>query len=149
LDVKILIGSDHGGFCLKEDLKSFLLELGHEVKDFGVFSSDQSDYPEVAFHVAESLIRGEGDRAVLICGTGIGMAISANKVKGIRAALCHDVFSARAAMEHNRANVLTMGERVIGAGLAREILKTWLEAEFQAGRHLRRVSKIEEYEHRE
>lgn len=147
--MKILIGSDHGGFCLKEDLKSFLLELGHEVKDFGVFSSDQSDYPEVAFQVAESLIRGEGDRAVLICGTGIGMAISANKVKGIRAALCHDVFSARAAMEHNRANVLTMGERVIGAGLAREILKTWLEAEFQAGRHLRRVSKIEEYEHRE
>ncbi len=144
--MKILLGSDHGGYFLKEDLKDFLKELGHEVVDYGAYSTDSCDYPDIAFLVAADLIAGKGDRAVLVCGTGIGMCIAANKVKGIRAALCHDVFSAKASREHNDANVLTLGERVIGKGLAREIVRNWLEAGFTGGRHQRRVEKIMRFE---
>ncbi len=144
--MKILLGSDHGGYFLKEDLKDFLKGLGHEVVDYGAYSTDSCDYPDIAFLVATDLMAGKGDRAILVCGTGIGMCIAANKVKGIRAALCHDVFSAKASREHNDANVLTLGERVIGKGLAREIVHSWLEAEFTGERHRRRVEKIIRFE---
>lgn len=144
--MKILLGSDHAGFYLKEDLKAFVQSLGHEVEDYGVYTDESSDYPDVALRVAEDVVRGKGERGILICGTGVGMSIAANKVRGIRAALCHDVFSARASREHNNANILAMGERVIGKGLAREIVRVWLETDFQGGRHARRVEKIERYE---
>jgi len=144
--LKILLGSDHAGFYLKEDLKAFVQSLGYEVEDYGVYTDESSDYPDVALRVAEDVVRGKGERGILICGTGVGMSIAANKVRGIRAALCHDVFSARASREHNNANILAMGERVIGKGLAREIVRVWLETDFQGGRHARRVEKIERYE---
>lgn len=147
--MRILIGCDHAGFRLKEDLKAYIASLGHEVEDYGVHEDTPFDYPDIAFRVAEDVARGKGDRGILICGTGVGMSIAANKVRGIRAALCHDVFSARASREHNNANILTMGERVIGVGLAREIVKVWLESEFQGDRHARRVAKISAYEERE
>lgn len=140
--MKIAVASDHGGFRLKEEVTALLRESGVEYKDFGTFSEDSVDYPDIALVVAEAVQRGDFDRGVLCCGTGIGVAITANKVPGIRAAQCHDTFSARAAREHNNANILTMGQRVIGPGLARDIVATWLQAEFQEGRHARRVEKI-------
>ncbi|MDN5292883.1 MAG: ribose 5-phosphate isomerase [Eubacteriales bacterium] len=140
--MKIAIGSDHGGFKLKEEIKSHLAELGYEYHDFGTFSPEAVDYPDFARKVAEAVAKGDYERGILICGTGIGIGIAANKVPGIRAALCHDTFSARASREHNDANILTMGERVIGPGLAKEIVKVWLESEFAGGRHARRVEKI-------
>lgn len=140
--MKIAIGSDHGGFKLKEEIKSYLAELGYEYHDFGTFSPEAVDYPDFARKVAEAVAKGDYERGILICGTGIGIGIAANKVPGIRAALCHDTFSARASREHNDANILTMGERVIGPGLAKEIVKVWLESEFAGGRHARRVEKI-------
>lgn len=146
--MRVLVGCDHAGFHLKEDLKEYLLSLGHEVEDYGVYSDDSADYPDVAFRVAEDVVLGKGDRGILICGTGVGMSIAANKVRGVRAALCHDVFSARASREHNNANILTMGERVIGRGLAREIVRVWLESEFMGDRHARRIAKIAAYEER-
>lgn len=144
--MKIAVASDHGGFRLKEEITAFLRELGIEFKDFGTFSEDSVDYPDIALVVAEAVRAGDFDRGVLCCGTGIGVAITANKVPGIRAALCHDTFSARASREHNNANILTMGQRVIGPGLARDIVKTWIQAEFQGGRHARRVDKISSIE---
>ncbi|MEN3185903.1 MAG: ribose 5-phosphate isomerase B [Atribacterota bacterium] len=144
--MKVLLGSDHAGVQLKEDLKIFIQSLGHEVEDYGVHTGESFDYPDVAIPLAKDVAEGRGARGILICGTGVGMSIAANKVKGIRAALCHDVFSARASREHNNANILTMGERVIGKGLAREIVKVWLETDFQGERHARRLEKIERYE---
>jgi len=144
--MKVAIASDHGGFRLKEEVAALLREKGIEYRDFGTFSEEAVDYPDLALVVAEAVRSGDFDRGVLCCGTGIGVAISANKVPGIRAALCHDTFSARAASEHNCANILTMGQRVIGPGLAREIVSTWLRAEFQGGRHARRIEKIEAIE---
>jgi ribose 5-phosphate isomerase B len=140
------IGSDHGGFCLKEDIKQYLTELQIPFRDFGTYSSDSVDYPDISREVAMAVAGGECDRGIIICGTGIGVAIAANKVKGIRAALCHDVFSAQMSREHNDANILTMGERVIGSGLARMIVEKWLSTEFAGGRHSRRVCKIAELE---
>ncbi|MDF9407623.1 ribose 5-phosphate isomerase B [Pelotomaculum isophthalicicum JI] len=144
--MKVAIASDHGGFKLKEEVASFLRDTGIEFKDFGTFSEEAVDYPDLALVVAEAVRDGDFDRGVLCCGTGIGVAISANKVPGVRAALCHDTFSARASREHNCANILTMGQRVIGPGLARDIVSTWLQSEFQGGRHARRISKIEAIE---
>jgi len=144
--MKVALAGDHGGFRLKEEVAALLRESGIEYKDFGTFSEEAVDYPDLALIVAEAVRNGDFDRGVLCCGTGIGVAISANKVPGIRAALCHDTFSARAAREHNCANILTMGQRVIGPGLARDIVSTWLQAEFQGGRHARRVGKIEAIE---
>lgn len=141
--MKVAIGADHGGFHLKEDLKGYIQELGHEVKDVGTYSEDSVDYPDIAHAVAKDVVSGEVERGILICGTGIGIGIAANKVPGIRAALCHDTFSAHASRELNDANILTMGERVIGKGLARDIIKIWLESEFEGGRHERRVQKLE------
>lgn len=140
--MKIAIASDHGGFRLKGEVIRLLRESGIEFKDFGTFSEEPVDYPDIALAVAEAVRSGEFERGVLCCGTGIGVAVVANKVPGIRAAQCHDTFSARASREHNDANILTMGQRVIGPGLARDVVKAWLQAEFQGGRHARRVEKI-------
>jgi len=140
------IGSDHGGFDLKEEMISFLKENGYQVKDFGTHSKESVDYPDFGRVVGEAVVAGEIDRGVVICGTGIGISISANKVKGVRAALCGDVYSARMSREHNNANVLAMGGRVLGVDLAKEILSTYLKSKFQGGRHERRVNKIAEME---
>lgn len=144
--MKLALGSDHGGFRLKEIVKEYLRKENISFEDFGTLSEASTDYPDFAQKVAEAVASGLYDKGILICGTGIGVAIAANKVPGIRAALCHDVFSARASREHNDANILTMGERVIGPGLALEVVKTWLAAEFTGGRHGCRVDKIREIE---
>jgi len=144
--MKVAIGADHGGFKLKAEINDLLHELGIDYTDFGTHSSDSIDYPDVAIPVAEAVANGEFDRGILICGTGIGIGIAANKVKGIRAALVHDTFSAKATRQHNDSNILTMGERVIGPGLARGIAQLWLETEFEGGRHENRVCKISDYE---
>jgi len=141
-DMKIALGSDHAGYELKEDLRAYLAELKIEALDLGTFSEDSADYPDVAVKVAEKVARGEVERGLLICGTGIGMSIVANRFAGVRAALCHDLYTARISREHNNANILALGGRLIGKGLAREILKVWLESEFQGGRHERRIRKI-------
>jgi ribose 5-phosphate isomerase B len=146
--MKVAIASDHGGMNIREEIKDLLNELGIEFDDFGCECDTSVDYPDYAQPVAEKVASGEYDRGILICGTGIGMSISANKVKGIRCALVHDLFSAKATREHNNSNVLAMGERVIGPGLAREIAKVWLETEYEGGRHERRIGKITEYEER-
>jgi len=140
--MKIALGSDHAGFELKEDLRAFLAEMKIEALDLGTYSEDSVDYPDVAVKVAEKVARGEVERGLLICGTGIGMSIVANRFPGVRAALCHDLYTARVSREHNNANILAMGGRVTGKGLAREMLKVFLETEFQGGRHERRVNKI-------
>lgn len=147
--MKVAIGSDHGGFTLKQEIKKLLEELNIEYDDVGCHDESSVDYPDFAIPVAEKVANGEADRGIVICGTGIGVSISANKVKGIRCALVHDVFSAKATREHNDSNVLAMGERVIGPGLAREIAKTWLESEYEGGRHERRVNKITQYEEKQ
>ncbi|WP_368503083.1 ribose 5-phosphate isomerase B [Alkalihalophilus sp. As8PL] len=144
--MKVAIGSDHGGVNIKEEIKQQMEEMGIAFEDVGCECDTSVDYPDYAIPVAEKVAKGEVDRGILVCGTGIGMSIAANKVKGIRCALVHDTFSAKATREHNNSNVLAMGERVIGAGLAREIAKIWLETEYEGGRHERRVSKITEYE---
>ncbi|MCG8499489.1 MAG: ribose 5-phosphate isomerase B [Firmicutes bacterium] len=138
----IAIGSDHGGFGLKEEIKKYLSEQGYPIKDFGVESTASVDYPDVAHPVCMSVVNGECEKGILICGTGIGISMAANKVHGIRAALCGDCFSARMAKEHNNANVIALGGRVIGSDLAKEIVNAWLKAEFQGGRHQNRVNKI-------
>lgn len=144
--MRIALGSDHGGFVLKEEIKDYLEESGIEYKDFGTHTNDSCDYPDIALPVAKAVANGEFDRGILICGTGIGIGIAANKVHGIRAALCHDTFSARASREHNNANILTLGERVIGRGLALDIVDIWVNTKFAGGRHQRRVEKIGEIE---
>lgn len=144
--LKIAIGSDHGGFYLKKIIMDHLEEKGILYEDVGCFTSDSVDYPDIAFPLAKRVAKGEFDRGIIICGTGIGVSIVANKVPGIRAAVCSDCFSAKASREHNDANILALGERVIGPGLAKEILNVWLEAEFQGGRHETRVNKIKTLE---
>ena len=146
--MRIALGSDHGGFHLKEELKAYLAEKGIEYQDFGTYDAGVVDYPDFAVLVAGAVQGGGFDRGILCCGTGIGVSIAANKVPGIRAALCHDTFSARASREHNDANILALGERVIGPGLAREIVEVWLQSEFTGGRHARRLQKIAELEKR-
>ena len=140
--MKIAMGSDHGGFSLKETLREYLLKKGIEIKDVGVFSEDSVDYPDYARKVGEIVAAGDADLGVLICGTGIGMSIAANKVDGIRCALCNDVYSAKMARGHNDANVLAMGARVIGRGTALMILDHFLSSTFEGGRHSTRVAKI-------
>lgn len=144
--MKIAISSDHGGNNLRREIIDLLAELGIEFEDFGPKDDDSVDYPDYAKPVAEAVALGNFDRGILICGTGIGMSIAANKVKGIRCALVHDVFSAKATREHNDSNMLAMGERVIGPGLAREIVSTWLNTPFSGGRHERRIGKLMELE---
>ncbi|GKV58040.1 putative sugar phosphate isomerase YwlF [Sporosarcina sp. NCCP-2222] len=144
--MKIAISSDHGGNRLRQEIMQLLNELNVEYVDYGPDSDASVDYPDYASPVANGVASGEFDRGILICGTGIGMSIAANKVKGIRCALVHDVFSAKATRGHNDSNILAMGERVIGPGLAREIVATWLDTPFEGGRHERRIAKLAELE---
>ena len=144
--MKIAIGSDHAGFRLKEIVKNFLKTKNIEVEDFGTHTEESVDYPDYAFKVGEAVARKDFDFGILICGSGIGMSIAANKVKGIRAALCNDLYSAHVSREHNNANILCMGGRVIGEEVAKEIVSVWLNAKFEGGRHERRVNKITDYE---
>ncbi|MCJ7790156.1 MAG: ribose 5-phosphate isomerase B [Candidatus Atribacteria bacterium] len=145
--MKIALGSDHGGYQLKENLKKYLKELNVEYKDFGCNSEKSVDYPDIGFKIAIEVKNRNYDKGILICSTGIGMSIVANKIKGIRASLCHDVFSARYAREHNDANILTLGGRVIDSGLAKEIVKVWLNTDFSGEeRHLKRLNKIKQEE---
>ena len=139
--MKIALGSDHGGYRLKESLKQYLQELNIEYTDFGCNNEQSVDYPDIGFKVSVEVKNGRYDRGILICGTGIGMSIVANKIKGIRASLCHDIFSARNTREHNDANILRA--RVIDAGLAKEIVRIWLNTDFsQEKRHINRLNKI-------
>ena len=140
--MRIALGSDHAGLILKQEVINLLQELGHDYHDFGTYEKQSVDYPDYARAVAEAVARGEFHYGILICATGIGMSIAANKVHGIRAALCHEPFSARRAREHNNANVLCLGEAVTGKGLAREVVRTFLETGFSGGRHTRRIDKI-------
>ncbi|WP_019153973.1 ribose 5-phosphate isomerase B [Robertmurraya massiliosenegalensis] len=144
--MKVAIASDHGGINIRQELKQLMDELGVQYEDFGCECETSVDYPDYALPVAKKVASGEFDRGILVCGTGIGMSITANKVKGIRCALVHDVFSAKATREHNNSNILAMGERVIGPGLAREIAKVWLSTDYEGGRHETRVGKISAYE---
>ena len=142
--MRLVIGSDHGGYELKESLKGALAKAGYEFDDIGTFGKEAVDYPQVAGELARAVADGRYDRGIILCGTGIGVSIVANKVRGIRAALCHDTFSARAAREHNDANVLAMGGRVVGPGLAADIALIWLQTEFSGDeRHARRISRME------
>lgn len=141
----IAIGSDHGGYELKQEIMKHLDDLGLEYKDYGCYNQEACDYPVYGKAVAHAIVNGECDKGILICGTGIGISISANKVKGIRAALCHDTFSAQATREHNDANILAMGARVVGPGLALKIVDTFLNTEFSnAERHANRIKQIED-----
>lgn len=140
--LKIAIASDHGGFQYKEKIIELLQSQNIEYIDFGPADETSVDYPDYAKPVADSVVNGECDRGILICGTGIGMSIAANKVPGIRCALVHDVFTAQVTREHNNSNILAMGQRVIGEGLMLLIVKTWLNAEFEGGRHQKRIDKI-------
>ncbi|OUM95249.1 MAG: ribose 5-phosphate isomerase B [Firmicutes bacterium ZCTH02-B6] len=144
--MRIAIGSDHAGFELKKELAAHLEAAGYSVVDMGTESRESCDYPDYAQRVAEAVAAGQYDRGILVCGTGIGMSIAANKVPGVRAALCAEPFSARMAREHNDANVLCLGARVVGPGLALEIADAFLAAQFAGGRHARRVDKIRELE---
>ena len=141
--MKIALAADHGGYALKEEVKQHLLNKGFSVEDFGCYSTESVDYPDYAIPAAKAITAGQADLGIFVCGTGIGMSIAANKQPGIRAALVHDVFTAKATREHNDSNVLCMGGRIIGPSLALTIVDTWLESEFSGGRHLRRIHKLE------
>lgn len=140
--MKLMIGSDHGGFELKEEVKKYLESQGHEVIDVGTYTPDSCDYPDIAKAGCEKITSGECERGILICGTGIGISMAANKIRGIRAACCSDTYSARYTRLHNDANVLCFGGRVVGGGLACELVDAYLSVEFEGGRHQRRVDKI-------
>lgn len=144
--MKIAVGCDHAGWEMKEDLKPFLEGLGHQLKDFGTDSQDSVDYPDYALPVAKAVAKGELERGIIICGTGIGSSIVANKVSGIRAAVCHDTYTAQMSRSHNDANILCLGDRVIDKQLAHRIVEVWLNTPFSGGRHARRLKKIEEIE---
>jgi ribose 5-phosphate isomerase B len=142
----IAIGSDHAAFLFKEEIKVFLLKKGHTVKDFGTSGTEPVDYCEYGFAVAESVSIGDCELGILFCGTGVGMAISANKVKGIRAVVCSEPYSAKLSKAHNDTNVLALGARVVGIELAKMIIDEWLNARFEGERHVKRIQKISDYE---
>ena len=144
--MKIAIGCDHGGYQLKQEVIAYLEKKGYEYKDFGSYTTDSCNYAEFGAKVAEAVASGEFDRGILICGTGIGMSIVANKVPGIRCAHCHDTFSARATRQHNDSNVIAFGERVIAAELMIDIVELFLTTEFEGGRHVARLETIREIE---
>ncbi len=145
--MRLAIGCDHGGFELKEEILKFLKTVANiHVSDLGPATNDSVDYPDYGAKVSEAVSKGAMDRGILICGTGIGMSIVANRYPNVRAALCHDHFTAQMSREHNDANILVMGERVIGKGVAVEIVKTWLDTAFAGGRHQKRLDKIREIE---
>lgn len=141
--IKIAIGSDHGGFDYKASIIKALQDKGYDVVDMGTYSPESCDYPIIAKKVARAVAKGDFEKGILVCGTGIGMSMAANKVKGIRAAVCGDTFSARATRAHNNANILCLGQRVVGEGLALDIVDIWLATKFEGGRHERRVNMIE------
>jgi len=145
----IAIGSDHGGFELKQFVMKHLDELGLAYRDYGTYSADSCDYPVYGEAVARAVASGEAEKGIVICGTGIGISIAANKVKGIRAALCGDCYSAEFTRRHNDANILAMGARVTGSGLALKIVDTFLNTAFEGGRHAKRIALIAELEERE
>ncbi len=140
--MKVFIGSDHAGFAVKGFVKELLEKRGYEVEDLGTYSSERVDYPDYAAKVARAVAENPGTWGVLICGTGIGMSIAANKIKGIRAAEVHDYYTAQMARAHNDANVLCFGERVVGPGVIESIIDAWCSTEFEGGRHVGRVAKI-------
>jgi len=143
---KIAIGADHAGYELKEHIKNILIEAGYDVLDFGTDSEASVDYPYFGFEVAKAVSDGKAETGILFCGTGIGMSVVANKVKGIRAALVNDLYTAIQSRRHNNANILVLGGRILGKGIAEEIVKTWLSTPFDAGRHEKRLEKITEWE---
>ncbi len=143
------IGNDHTGVALKELIKKFIEEKGYEVKDFGTQSTDASNYPDIAEAVSQVVASGQCERGILICGTGVGMSIAANKVRGIRAVCCSEPFSAKLSKQHNNANILCFGSRVVGSELAKMIVENWMDAEFQGGRHEVRVNMIHDIENRQ
>ena len=144
--MKIAIGSDHAGFGLKEEVLGLVKGLDHEIVDCGTFNTDSVDYPDFGEKVSKLVSSGEADRGILICGTGLGMSMVANKFPNVRAALCNDLFSARMSRLHNDANILVLGGRIIGKDLAAEIVRTWLSTAFEGDRHMRRLNKIKKIE---
>jgi ribose 5-phosphate isomerase B len=146
--MRIAIASDHAGYPLKEELKRLLRDLQHEVRDFGTHSAEQVDYPDFIVPAAEAVAAGQCDRGIVVGGSGNGEAIAANKVPGVRCALCWECYTARLAREHNDANVLSLGARVIGPDVAREVVRAWLDASFEGGRHQARIDKIRAVEER-
>ena len=146
--MKISMGCDHGGFGLKEDIKAFLIEQGHEVEDCGCYNTDSCDYPDFGEAAARAVSEGKCERGIVICTTGIGISISANKVKGIRCALCSEPWSAEMTRRHNDSNMLAMGAGVVGPNMARQIVTAVLGNDFEGGRHQRRVDKMMEIENR-
>ena len=140
--MRIAIGCDHRGLNLKKTITELLSGLGHDCEDYGCYDTSPVDYPDIAFKATESLVQGKADHAILICGTGIGMSIAANKVPGVRAARCQDTFSAKRSRAHNDANVLCLGEEIVGEGLAKDIVTTYLATDFEGDRHARRLDKI-------
>ncbi len=141
--MKFYIATDHAGFAIKEDVKKIVKDLGYEIEDLGTNSNERVDYPDFAHKLSRAVLNESGSFGILICGTGIGMSLAANKHKGIRAALCHDAYTAKMAREHNDANVLCFGQRVVGLGVIESIIKAWCESKFEGGRHAKRVEKIE------
>jgi ribose 5-phosphate isomerase B len=147
--VRITIGGDHAGFVLKQHLVPFLERQGHDVNDIGTYSEESVDYPPICAAVARDVVRGNAERGIVLGGSGQGEQLAANKVRGARASLCNDLYTARYARLHNDANVLSMGGRVVGTGLAEEIVTVWLETEFEGGRHQRRVEQLAAIEEEE
>lgn len=142
--MKIAIGSDHGGYELKQEIISLLEKMYHEINDVGCYSTESVDYPGFADEVCEQIIQGDCAAGILVCGTGIGMSMAANRYRKIRAAVCHDEYTARMSREHNDANVLCIGARVLGLGVVEEMVRVWLETEFTAGRHQQRIQQFSE-----
>jgi ribose 5-phosphate isomerase B len=141
--MRIAVGADHAGFLLKEVIREFLVQLGHDVQDFGTYSTDPVDYPDYAEALANAILSGRCDRGVLICGSGVGASVAANKYPGIRAGLCHDTYSAHQGVEHDDMNMLVLGGRVIGDEMARELVRAFVSAKFTPEeRHLRRLAKV-------
>lgn len=147
--MKIAIGSDHRGFEVKQRILGLLQRLGHEVLDFGTSGRESVDYPDFAFQVAKAVGTGQAERGILICGTGIGMCIAANKVRGVRAAPCHDSITAEMSRRHNNANVMCLSADLLGEELIDRMVRIWLETDFEGGRHARRVDKISRFEETE
>ena len=147
--MKIILGADHGGFELKNDIAKWLETQGYQIQDIGTFSSESVDYPDFSLKVAQEVTNGIFERGVLGCGSGVGVAIAANKVNGIRAVQCHDTVIARLSREHNDTNIITMGGRFIAKELAYEIMTIWLNTEFAGGRHYKRIDKINSIENLE
>lgn len=146
--MKIIIGNDHAAPEMKKEIVKYLEELGHEVINFGVDTTDSCNYPEIGEKVGRAVVAGEGDCGVLICGTGVGISIAANKVKGVRAAVCSDTATARLVKQHNNANIIAFGARIVGMEAAKDIVKAYLEAEFEGGRHQTRIDMIHDIENR-